>query len=109
MNIENVQFFCVGLRTGGGRRKNRYRQDADWLQSSVRVQAMDFPIKPRRTTISPHPNSYQGVGDLLVSRRKPSILVVDDYPQNAELLRELLAGRGYRIVTVLHAADAEIE
>jgi putative two-component system response regulator len=70
---------------------------------------MDFPIKPRRTTISSRPNSYQDVGDLLVSRRKPSILVVDDYPQNAELLRELLAGRGYRIVTVQHAADAEIE
>jgi len=47
--------------------------------------------------------------DLLGGRRQPSILVVDDYPQNAELLRELLSGRGYRIVAVQHAADAEAE
>jgi putative two-component system response regulator len=49
------------------------------------------------------------MGDVLSSRRRPSILVVDDYPQSAELLRELLAGRGYRIVTVQHAAEAEAE
>jgi putative two-component system response regulator len=49
------------------------------------------------------------MGDVLSSRRKPSILVVDDYPQSAELLRELLGGRGYRIVAVQHAADAEAE
>ena len=49
------------------------------------------------------------MGDVLVGRRKPSILVVDDYPQSAELLRELLASRGYRIAAVQHAADAEIE
>jgi putative two-component system response regulator len=49
------------------------------------------------------------MGDLLGGRRLPTILVVDDYPQSAELLRELLEKRGYRIVTVLHAADAEAE
>jgi putative two-component system response regulator len=49
------------------------------------------------------------MGDLLLSRRKPSILVVDDYPQSAELLRELLGSRGYRIVSAHHAAGAELE
>jgi putative two-component system response regulator len=63
----------------------------------------------RRTTLSSSPNSYQDMGDLLLSRRKPSILVVDDYPQSAELLRELLGSRGYRIVSAQHAAGAELE
>src|SRR5436305_683750 len=62
-----------------------------------------------RTTISSSLHSYQGMGEMPVSRRKPSILVVDDYPQNANLLRDLLSGRGYRIITVNHAAGAEAE
>lgn len=70
---------------------------------------MNFPLRPRRTTLLSTPTSYQDMGDLLVSRRKPFVLVVDDYPQSAELLRELLSGRGYRIVAVQHAADAEAE
>jgi len=38
-----------------------------------------------------------------------SILVVDDNRQNADLLKELLSGRGYRMVAVHHAADAEAQ
>lgn len=49
------------------------------------------------------------MGDLLVARRKQSILVVDDNLLNAELLRELLSGRGYHVVSVHMAADAEVE
>lgn len=71
--------------------------------------SMTTPIKTQWTTFSSGPGSYEGMGDLLTGKRKPSILVVDDYPQNAELLRELLATRGYRIVAVQHAADAELE
>jgi len=70
---------------------------------------MDFPLKPRRTTFPSAVGSYQDMESLLGGRRPPTILVVDDYPQSAELLRELLESRGYRIVTVLHAADAETE
>lgn len=70
---------------------------------------MTTPVKARETTFSSAPGSYEDMGDLLTGKRKPSILVVDDYPQNAELLRELLATRGYRIVAVQHAADAELE
>jgi putative two-component system response regulator len=63
----------------------------------------------RRTTLSPAASSYQGMGDVLTGRRRPSILVVDDNPQNAEVLGELLLSHGYRIVTAQHAAAAEIE
>jgi putative two-component system response regulator len=70
---------------------------------------MTFRPGQRRTTLSSSPNSYPDMGDVLASRRKPSILVVDDYPQSAELLRELLGSRGYQIVAVQHAAEAEEE
>src|SRR5437667_1719203 len=70
---------------------------------------MKFRIGQRWTTLSPKPNSYQSMGDLLTSRRKPSILVVDDHPQNVMVLSELLSTRGYRIVSALDAAAAEIE
>ncbi len=68
---------------------------------------MDLPPKAQRTTFPGFDNSHEDMGELLVGRRKQSILVVDDNADNAELLRELLATRGYRITTVSHAADAE--
>jgi putative two-component system response regulator len=49
------------------------------------------------------------MGDLLPGRRAQSILVVDDNRQAAEVLQELLAGRGYRTAAVHHAADAEAQ
>ncbi len=49
------------------------------------------------------------MGDLLVGRRKQSILVVDDNVVNAALLKELLASRGYPTVAVHNAAAAEVE
>ena len=49
------------------------------------------------------------MGDLLPSRRKQSILVVDDNMVNAALLKELLASRGYETVAVHNAAAAEAE
>jgi putative two-component system response regulator len=42
-------------------------------------------------------------------RRKQSILVVDDNPVNAALLKELLMSRGYPTVAVQNAAAAEAE
>jgi putative two-component system response regulator len=71
--------------------------------------AMSLPPRPRRTTLSPHSNSYVEMGELLVGRRKQSILVVDDNVVNAALLKELLASRGYRSVAVQSAAAAEAE
>ncbi len=49
------------------------------------------------------------MGELLIHRRIPRVLVVDDNPDMAELMRELLASRGYDVVTVSDAAQAEIE
>jgi putative two-component system response regulator len=67
-----------------------------------------MPRKPRTTLFSPT-NSYTGMGDLLVGRRKQSILVVDDNLVNAALLKEMLAMRGYQTVAVQSAAAAEAE
>jgi putative two-component system response regulator len=41
------------------------------------------------------------------ARRPPSILVVDDNPDNALLLRELLTSRGYDVQVALHVSEAE--
>ncbi len=49
------------------------------------------------------------MGDLLVGRRKQSILVVDDNAMNAALLKELLVSRGYPTVAVQNADAAEAE
>ena len=49
------------------------------------------------------------MADLLIGRRKQSILVVDDNQMNAELLKQMLASRGYHTVAVQNAADAEAE
>lgn len=45
---------------------------------------------------------------MLSGRRRLSILVVDDHPQNAEVLSHLLSSHGYRITTAHDAAAAEI-
>jgi putative two-component system response regulator len=49
------------------------------------------------------------MGEVITSRRKQSILVVDDHRLNAELLRELLGTRGYHAIVVSSAADAELQ
>lgn len=49
------------------------------------------------------------MGELITTRRKQSILVVDDHRLNAELLREMLGTRGYHAIVVSSAADAELQ
>ncbi len=49
------------------------------------------------------------MGDLLTTRRRQSILVVDDNAPNAVLLREMLTRRGYQTTAVTSAAAAESE
>ena len=49
------------------------------------------------------------MGELLIHRRIPRVLVVDDNPDMADLMRELLASRGYDVVTVRDADEAELE
>lgn len=47
------------------------------------------------------------MGEVVSGRRRQSILVVDDHRLNAELLREMLATRGYYATIVSSAAYAE--
>lgn len=70
---------------------------------------MSIPPRHRRTTLSPHSNSYVGMPDILAGRRKQSILVVDDNVVNAALLKELLGRRGYNATLAQNAAAAEAE
>jgi putative two-component system response regulator len=49
------------------------------------------------------------MGELLIHRRIPRILVVDDNPDMIELMRELLVSHGYEVTTVPDAARAEVE
>jgi len=49
------------------------------------------------------------MGELLIHRRVPRVLVVDDNPDMVELMRELLLSRGYDVVAVRDAAQAESE
>jgi len=49
------------------------------------------------------------MGELLIHRRIPRILVVDDNPDMIELMRELLVSHGYEVITVPDAARAEVE
>jgi putative two-component system response regulator len=70
---------------------------------------MTLSPKRRRTTIFPPSSSHLGMGDLLTGRRKQSILVVDDNTANAELLKQILTGRGYPTTAVQNAAAAELE
>ena len=81
----------------------------DLVQCFTLFEAMSPPQRPTRTTLSTAPGSYQSMGDVLNVRQKATILVVDDNPQNAEVLSELLGVHGYRIVTAQHAAAAELQ
>ena len=49
------------------------------------------------------------MGDLLLRRRVPHILVVDDQPGIAGLMSQLLGMRGYEVVTAANAEEAEAE
>jgi putative two-component system response regulator len=49
------------------------------------------------------------MGELLIHRRVPRILVVDDNAEMAELMRELLSSRGYDVFTVRDVEQAERE
>jgi putative two-component system response regulator len=72
-------------------------------------EVMTLPPRQRWATSTPQLSSYTGMGDLLAGRRKQSILVVEDNPVNAALMKELLSRRGYPTIAVQSAAAAEAE
>ncbi len=49
------------------------------------------------------------MGEVMVRRRVPKILVVDDNADNAALMGELLSSRGYHAVAVFQSEQAEAE
>src|ERR1700675_4554744 len=62
-----------------------------------------------QTTAKGEIASYQAMGDLLIRRRAPRILVVDDQPSIAGLMSQLLTMRGYDVITASNAEQAEAE
>ena len=62
-----------------------------------------------RTTVSPRSQSYKDMAEVLLRRRAQRMLVVDDNPDIMMLMHELLASRGYDVVAVPDAAQAEAE
>ncbi len=112
MNIKNVRLFSVTSPILGCHPffefltypyRMRIRYNDIYFED-----AMNARYPQRWTTLSSAPNSYQSMGDVLTGRQKSSILVVDDHPQNVLVMTELLATRGYRIISAPHAAAAEI-
>src|SRR5438270_7834093 len=73
----------------------------------MKVIAMEF--QKLRTTLPARSPSYKEMADLVTRRRVPRILVVDDNPDTMMLMRELLEGRGYDVVAVPDASQAEAE
>src|SRR5579864_2778809 len=62
-----------------------------------------------QTTAKDAAASYHDMGDLLLRRRIPRILVVDDQPSIAGLMSQLLTMRGYDVTTASNAEQAEAE
>jgi cyclic di-GMP phosphodiesterase len=63
----------------------------------------------RRATDPVQSPSYCGMAPVLLSRRAHRVLVVDDAPEIRILMQELLTSRGYQVVAVPNAAEAEAE
>src|SRR5215468_9249840 len=64
---------------------------------------------PLGATILSESQSIEDMGELLIHRRTPRILVVDDNPDMVDLMSELLKSRGYDVVSVRDADQAEAE
>ncbi len=69
---------------------------------------MSFPLQPSilRTL---RPQSPENPGDRPLRLRAPRVLVVDDNPDLMVLMRELLETRGYDVIAVPDAEQAEAE
>lgn len=69
---------------------------------------MSFPLKLRATS-SARSQSQMRMSTLAIHRRIPRVLVVDDNADMALLLQELLARRGYDVITASNVERAEAE
>src|SRR5881275_600847 len=68
------------------------------MDSSRKVPFL-YPLQPEGS----------GASDLSLRRRLPRILVVDDNPNTMNLMQDLLSARGYDVVAVPDAVQAETE
>jgi putative two-component system response regulator len=68
---------------------------------------MKVPPRGSKATDFPSARSHRRMGEILPARRKQTILVVDDHRLNAELMKEMLATRGYQASVVSSAQEAE--
>jgi len=52
-------------------------------------------------------SSQDDMAKILLQRRPPRVMVVDDNPDNMMLMRDLLSSRGYEVIAAPHAEEAE--
>jgi len=78
-------------------------------RNAFKMKMIDMGFHKLRTTLPARSPSYKEMADLVIRRRVPRILVVDDNPDTMMLMRELLEGRGYDVVAVADASQAEAE
>jgi putative two-component system response regulator len=69
---------------------------------------MDLPFKLQAIS-APRSQDSSRVTEVPLRRRVQRILVVDDNPDTMMLMKELLETRGYDVVTVPDATEAEVE
>src|SRR5437868_14604816 len=69
---------------------------------------MDSPQRFRTTVLS-RTQPYREISEVGARRHVPRVLVIDDNPDIMLLMRELLEGRGYDVVAVPDASQAEAE
>jgi putative two-component system response regulator len=78
------------------------------LENQSAALMTDLPQK-LPTSISSRSHSLRHLGEVLPKRPAPRILVVDDNREVMQTMQELLASRGYDVVGVSNALQAEVE
>jgi putative two-component system response regulator len=78
------------------------------LENQSAASMTDLPQK-LPTSISSRSNSLHHLGEVLPKRPAPRILVVDDNREVMQTMLELLGSRGYDVVGVSSALQAEVE
>lgn len=66
-------------------------------------------MDPVRKLSTINASGHQAATDLSLRRRLPRVLVVDDNPNTMTLMRDLLSARGYEVIAVPDASQAEAE
>lgn len=92
MAVRNHSEFSSSRRRSGPETVQQAEQSAEWKQ----------PVYPRK-------DSQVSMGEFLLRKRLPRILVVDDNQDNTFLMKQLLSSRGYEVETASNAEEAELQ